>query len=90
MGDSLVSRREAVPLIDGNRHSVKRWECAGAGGEGAPDLAETLKNLAINGAAVAVLGFIFSRDLTGSQKDRRVVEREEALARLQVPYPASS
>ena len=55
-----------------------------SGGEGAPNLVETLQNLAINGAAVAVLGFIFQRDLKGSQSDRRIVEREESLARLQV------
>lgn len=54
------------------------------GGEGAPDTTETLKNLAINGAAVAVLGWIVRRDLTTSDRDKRVVLREESLARLQV------
>lgn len=54
------------------------------GGEGAPDLTDTLKNLTINGAAVGVLGFIFQRDLKGQKSDKRIIEREEALARLQV------
>lgn len=54
------------------------------GGEGSPNLVETLQNLAVNGAAVAILGFVFQRDLRGSQSDRKTVEREEALARLQV------
>mmetsp|Transcript_11959 Transcript_11959/g.35812 ORF Transcript_11959/g.35812 Transcript_11959/m.35812 type:complete len:375 (-) Transcript_11959:4171-5295(-) len=54
------------------------------GGDGAPDLPETLKNLAINGAAVAGLGFIVQRDLASSQRDKKVVEREESLARLLV------
>lgn len=61
-----------------------------AGGEGAPDLGETLTNLAINGAAVAVFGFVFRRDLRGSQADRKIVEREEALARLQVIFQSIS
>ena len=56
-----------------------------AGGEGAPALQDTLQNLAINGAAVAVLGALFLRDIKGQQKDRTVIEREEKLARLQVP-----
>lgn len=56
----------------------------GTGGEGAPDVTETLKNLAINGAAIAALGYIVRRDLNSSDRDKRVVEREESLARLQV------
>lgn len=55
-----------------------------AGGEGAPDLTESLRNLAINGAAVGILGYIFQRDLKGQQSDKKVIEREEALACLQV------
>ena len=54
------------------------------GGEGAPDLNESLKNFAINSAAVAVLGFIFLRDLKAAGTDKRAVEAEEALGRLQV------
>lgn len=55
-----------------------------AGGEGAPDVTESLRNVAINGAAVGILGFIFQRDLKGQQSDKKVIEREEALACLQV------
>ena len=55
-----------------------------AGGEGAPELNETLLNVGINSAALAVLGFFLLRDLRGQQSDRKIVEREESLARLQV------
>ena len=51
-----------------------------AGGE---DLAQPLQNLAVNGAAVAVLGFLLRRDLRASERDKVTVRREEALARLQ-------
>lgn len=34
-----------------------------AGGEGAPDLQESLQNLAINSTAVVVLGFLLYNDL---------------------------
>lgn len=57
------------------------------GGDGAPDLAETLKNFGINTAAVAVLGFLFLRDLKAAASDKRTVEAEEALGRLQVALP---
>lgn len=64
---------------------------AEAGGDDAPELTETLTNLAINGAAVAVLGWVVRRDLTTSDRDKKVVVREESLARLQVsscPLPS--
>ncbi|GMH35910.1 hypothetical protein BSKO_03778 [Bryopsis sp. KO-2023] len=54
------------------------------GGEGAPDLTGTLQNLGINSAGVLVLGFFLNRDLAQQGKDKAVVEREEALADLQV------
>lgn len=57
---------------------------AAAGGPGAPDLNESLTNFAINSAALAALSWVFARDLRSQSRDRRVVEREEALARLQV------
>lgn len=47
-------------------------------------MTESLRNLAINGAAVGILGYIFQRDLKGQQSDKKVIEREEALACLQV------
>ncbi len=58
------------------------------GGEGAPDLTETLLNLSINSAALAGFSFLFFRDLRGAEKDRLVVDREEQLGRLLVcSYP---
>jgi len=80
-------REESWPSMTNTAlHAQVSQRCI-AGGEGAPDLTDTLKNLAINGAAVGVLGFIFQRDLKGQQSDKKVIEREEALARLQVPPP---
>jgi hypothetical protein len=61
-----------------------RLAAALQGGEGAPDLTESLKNFAINSAAVAILGFVFFRDLKAAGADKRTVEAEEALGRLQV------
>ena len=55
-----------------------------AGGEGAPDLTDSLKNLVINAVAVVGLSLLLARDLQSSSKDNRVLEREEALSRLQV------
>lgn len=54
------------------------------GGEGAPDLQETVKNFGINSAALAVLGFVLWRDLSGEKADIAAASREEGLARLQV------
>ncbi len=54
------------------------------GGEGAPDLTESLLNLSINSAALAGFSFLFFRDLQGAEKDRKVVDREELLGRLLV------
>ena len=57
-------------------------ECAG--GEGAPELTESLLNLSINSAALAGFSFLFLRDLQGAERDRKVVDREELLGRLLV------
>lgn len=67
----------------------------GAGGEGAPDLTETLLNLSINSAALAAFSFLFFRDLQGAERDKKVVDREELLGRLlvspaHVPVPCPS
>ena len=62
---------------------VTRLVAALGGGEGAPDLQETIINLSINGAAITIFGFLFSRDLQQKDKDAAVVAREEALALLQ-------
>ena len=61
------------------------------GGEGAPDLTESLLNLSINSAALAGFSFLLFRDLQGAEKDRKVVDREELLGRLLVsltPIPS--
>ena len=55
-----------------------------AGGVGAPELTEELKNFSITAGAAAVLGFIFQRDLSGQLRDGAAIEREEALGRLLV------
>lgn len=57
-----------------------------AGGEGAPDLTESLQNLAINSTAVVVLGALLYRDFAGKQKALKVTDREESLSRLQVGW----
>jgi tetratricopeptide (TPR) repeat protein len=54
------------------------------GGEGAPPLAESLTNLAVNAGALAVLGFLLLRDLAGRERDLAVTRREEGLGRLLV------
>ncbi|PRW20574.1 LOW PSII ACCUMULATION chloroplastic [Chlorella sorokiniana] len=55
-----------------------------AGGEGAPDLQETLQNFGVNSAALAVLGFFVYRDVAAQRRDQAVIEREESLGRLLV------
>jgi len=52
------------------------------GGEGAPDVTETLQNLGINSAAVVVLGGLLYRDLKSKEKDVKVTKREEEMGRL--------
>lgn len=59
--------------------------CAGlTGGEGAPELTESLLNVTINGAALAAFSWLFLRDYRAAEKDKRMVDREEALGRLLV------
>lgn len=61
-----------------------RLAAALKGGEGAPDLTQSITNLGINVAAIAVLSFLVLRDLQAREKDTRVTSREEALGRLLV------
>lgn len=58
------------------------------GGEGAPDLTESLLNFTINAAALAAFSWLFSRDYQAAEKDKRMVDREEALGRLLVRMSA--
>ena len=58
--------------------------CALPGGEGAPDLGDSLQNFGINLAALLGLGYLVSRDLAAERKDQEVILREEALGELEV------
>lgn len=61
-----------------------RLVAATRGGEGAPDLQESIQNFAINSGALALFIFLLVRDFSGQSKDQIIVEREEKLAELQV------
>ncbi|KAG2446119.1 hypothetical protein HXX76_000718 [Chlamydomonas incerta] len=63
---------------------LARLAAALQGGPDAPELNETLTNLGINTAAVAVLSFLVYRDVSSKQAELRVTTREEGLGRLQV------
>lgn len=58
--------------------------CLISGGKDAPELNAVLLNVVINGTGIAGTSWLFQRDLKARQRDRSSVEREEALARLQV------
>jgi len=58
--------------------------CHALGGKDAPELYGVLLNVVINGLGIAGTSWLFQRDLKARQRDRSSVEREEALARLQV------
>ncbi|PSC70246.1 LOW PSII ACCUMULATION chloroplastic [Micractinium conductrix] len=60
------------------------------GGEGAPELQETLQNFGINSAALAVLGFFVYRDVASSRRDQAVIAQEEALGQLQLSLGGGS
>jgi tetratricopeptide (TPR) repeat protein len=61
-----------------------RLVAAARGGDGAPDLQESIQNFAINSGALALFIFLLIRDFKGQGKDQIIVEREEKLANLQV------
>jgi hypothetical protein len=75
----MVSRRQHAALHD---------SCAGArlaaGGEGAPELQESVQNFGINVSALAVLSYFLYRDIQKREVDLKSSRREEALGRLQV------
>ncbi|KAG2448651.1 hypothetical protein HYH02_006008 [Chlamydomonas schloesseri] len=54
------------------------------GGPDAPDLNESLTNLGINTAAVALLSWLLWRDISSKQAEMKITTREEGLGRLQV------
>jgi hypothetical protein len=63
-----------------------RLAAAVKGGEGAPDLAESVTNLGVNVAALAVLSALVARDLQAREKAAKVTSREEELGRLLVSH----
>ena len=69
--------------------TLTRLGGAFAGGEGAPDLNETLTNLAVNAGGLAVLSWLVSRDITAQGRDREIIAREEELAKLQIDTTSS-
>ena len=72
-------------------HALQAQACLctlASGGSDAPDLNPVLLNVVINGVGIAGTSWLFQRDLRARQRDRSSVEREEALARLQVGYPS--
>jgi len=64
--------------------TILRLVKAVQGGEGAPDMTETLQNFGINAAVAAVLAAILWRDNQEKQKSARITDREELLSRLQI------
>lgn len=76
LSSGILEVRDAVDLYEQDTIAAIR-----PGGE---DPSEGFKNLAVNGISVAVLSFLLQRDLASSARDRAIVKREEALARLQV------
>lgn len=63
-----------------------RLAAAIRGGDGAPDLTESVTNLGVNVAALAVLSFLVGRDLQAREKAQKVTSREEELGRLLVRH----
>jgi hypothetical protein len=57
------------------------------GGDGAPDLQESLQNLGINSGVLAVLLTVLIQDRIKASKEKGVIEREEVLGRLMVTEP---
>lgn len=47
-------------------------------------MTESLLNFTINAAALAAFSWLFFRDYRAAEKDKRMVDREEALGRLLV------
>ena len=63
---------------------LTRLAAAIKGGEDAPDLGETIGNLAVNAVAVAAFATLFRGELEAREKTQEKVKREEALGRLRV------
>lgn len=61
-----------------------------SGAEGAPELSESLTNLAVNATAIAVFGFLLKGELAAKAKVQERVEREEEMGRLRVAIAENS
>lgn len=56
----------------------------GRGGEDAPELGETLTNMAVNSGAIGVFGYLLKGELAARDKMKEKVAREEEMGRLRV------
>lgn len=54
------------------------------GGNKAPDLAETTQLAGLNSVLLLVLVFLFLRDFQQKDKEKAIIEREQALSELKV------
>ena len=63
---------------------LSRLAAALQGGDDAPELNETLKNLAVNAVAVTTFGFLLRGELAEREKTQEKVAREEEIGRLRV------
>ena len=68
---------------------LTRLTLAIKGGEGAPDLGESVRNFGINSTAVAVLTFLFLRELKQGKEQLKIVEEEEDMGKLLVDLGAN-
>ena len=63
---------------------LSRLSAAVAGGEGAPDLGETIGNLLVNLVAITVFAVLFKGETEQSEATRQKVAREEEFGRLRL------
>jgi len=64
--------------------TTSRLILAFRGGEGAPDMTESLTNFGINSGVLALAGVLLYRDSKAKERSLEVTDREELLSRLQV------
>ena len=64
--------------------TTSRLLLAFQGGEGAPDLTESLTNFGVNAGVLTLAGVLLYRDNKAKEKSVEVTDREELLSRLQV------
>lgn len=64
--------------------TTSRLVLAFQGGEGAPELTESLINFGVNAGVLTLAGVLLYRDNKAKEKSVEVTDREELLSRLQV------